>query len=46
MISSAVDVARIRVKTLASLLALSVEVGRSVVLKPTAVSIVFYREFM
>jgi len=46
VISSAVEVACIRAKTLASLLAVSVEVGRPVVLKPTAVSIVFYREFM
>lgn len=46
MISSSVDVARIRAKTLALLLALSMEVSRSVALKPTAVSIVFYREFM
>ena len=46
MISSAVEVAYIRAKTLASLLALSVEVGRLVALKPTAVSIVFYREVM
>ena len=35
-----------RAKTLALLLALSMEASRSVALKPTAVSIVFYRELM